>query len=59
MEPKDWIAVAQVYATLAQTNGVVSSGLTFTNDKDFWINQARIYKQKSCDALRAAGVEDA
>jgi len=51
----DWIAVAHVYATLAQAHAAmsVSPSLNQHAARD----EAVFYQQKALDALRAAGVQ--
>ena len=58
MEPRDYIAVAQVYATLALVEATKAVALTFVQGKDDHLAAASTYSVKSKAALKAAGVSD-
>lgn len=56
MEPKDWLAIAQVYATLALVQASIKTDGTTDSDEYGWLQE---YVSKARAALRAAGVKDA
>lgn len=57
MEPKDWIAVAQVYATLAMGRSALSTGRSVDPHKE--IDAAFYYEEKAKNCLKLAGIIDA
>lgn len=59
MDSKDWIAVAQVYATLAHVRVTAATAQTDPGELRGFLESALRNEQKARDCLRAAGVSDA
>lgn len=58
MEPKDLIAVAQVYATLVQARVTAASAQKDISEVRGFLDSALRYEQKALNFLKLAGVTE-